>query len=79
MATEEKEREVTFDLKEHIGIIGKDTKGWTRELNLVSWNGAAPKYDIRSWDESHQKMAKGITLTTQELSELKSLLSEMDL
>lgn len=79
MAAGEKDREITFKLKEHIGVFGKDAKGWTRELNLVSWNGAAPKYDIRSWDEDHQKMGKGITLTAQELSELRSLLSELDL
>lgn len=47
-------------------MISTSTKGWTKELNIVSWNGAAPKYDIRDWAQDHEKMGKGITLTEEE-------------
>jgi len=40
----------------------------------VSWNGAAPKYDIRDWDPEHEKMGKGVTLTEEELRKLKGLI-----
>lgn len=66
--------EVKFEIKEHIGIISEGSKGWKRELNLISWNGAAPKYDIRDWSPDHDKMGKGITLTTDELDALAGLI-----
>ncbi len=72
------EREVTYEIVEHMGIIGKDAKGWTKELNRVSWNGNAAKYDIRSWDEDHLKMGRGITFTKQEALELKNLLNQLE-
>lgn len=71
--------EFKFEIKEHIGVISEDTKGWKTELNLVSWNGRDPKYDIRSWDENHEKMGKGITLTQDQLATLKGILQDIDL
>jgi hypothetical protein len=76
--SEAKDREVTFKLVEHIGIFGKDKKGWTKELNRVSWNNGPPKYDIRSWDEDHHKMGRGITMTKQELVDLKTLFDQIE-
>ena len=56
------------------GILSESTKGWTKELNLISWNGGTPKYDIRDWSPNHEKMGKGITLTDEEAKKLKELL-----
>ena len=42
--------QITFEIKEHIGVLCVYHTGWKKELNLVSWNGNAPKYDIRDWD-----------------------------
>ncbi|MGI6727362.1 MAG: YdbC family protein [Anaerovoracaceae bacterium] len=79
MAVEDKAREVTFNLVEHIGVFGKDGRGWTRELNRVSWNEGPVKYDIRNWNAEHQKMSRGITLTQQELSDFRNLIEELKL
>lgn len=38
--------DIKFDIKEEIGIIPESPKGWRKEVNLISWNGAEPKYDI---------------------------------
>lgn len=46
---------------------------------MVSWNEREPKYDIREWSPDHSKMGKGITLTADELADLKNLLAELDL
>ena len=43
--------------------------------NLVSWNGGAPKYDIRDWSEDHTKMGKGVTLTAEQAKKLGELLT----
>lgn len=69
--------DITFEIKEALGILSESAKGWTKELNLVSWNGREPKYDIREWDPAHEKMGKGLTFTTDELVALKTLLENI--
>jgi hypothetical protein len=64
---------ITFDIKEHLGVIRKNDSGWTKELNIVSWNGGQPKYDIRDWDSDHNRMGKGITLTEEEIEKITEL------
>ncbi|MBW4829298.1 MAG: hypothetical protein KZY61_10130 [Clostridiaceae bacterium] len=63
----------------HIGNISESSKGWTKELNLISWNNREPKYDLRDWAPEHEKMGKGITLTKEDLKELRDILNNMDL
>ncbi|GAA0698450.1 YdbC family protein [Paraclostridium ghonii] len=60
-------------------MISESANGWTKELNLVSWNDRPVKFDIRDWDENHQKMGKGLTLSIDELRELKKVLNEINL
>lgn len=55
-------------------ILSENSRGWKKELNLISWNGGKPKYDIRDWAPDHEKMGKGVTLTEEELDVLKELL-----
>lgn len=69
-------REFRYEITEHIGVISESAGGWTKELNMVSYNGAAPKYDIRDWAPEHEKMSKGITLTDKEAENLMKLLEE---
>lgn len=65
--------DIKFEIKEEIAVLSKnETSGWQKELNLVSWNDAAPKYDIRDWAPGHEKMGKGITLTEEEYEALKN-------
>ncbi|MBE6344820.1 MAG: YdbC family protein [Spirochaetaceae bacterium] len=68
----------TFEITKHIGILSQGKGGWNMELNLVSWSGREPKYDIRSWSPDHKKMGKGCTLTQDELIALKQLLENLN-
>ena len=70
---------INYEIVKEIGVLSTSAKGWTKELNLISWNGNAPKYDLRTWAPEHEKMGKGITLTEDELKVLKALLDEMDI
>ncbi|WP_404332526.1 YdbC family protein [Mesobacillus maritimus] len=70
---------IKYEITETIGVISEGAKGWKKELNLISWNEREPKYDIRDWDSSHEKMGKGITLSIEEMKELKKLLERIDL
>lgn len=71
--------ELRFEIKKSLGCISDEKGGWAKELNLVSWNNNDPKYDIRSWDDSHEKMGKGITLSADELKRLRDLLNMLDI
>ena len=61
---------------EKIGIIRQGANGWNKELRLVSWTDADPKYDIRDWSPDDEKMGKGITLTEEEARNLLGLLEK---
>ena len=41
--------DIKYEITKHIGVLSESAKGWTKELNLVSWNDREPKYDIREW------------------------------
>lgn len=71
--------DITFDITEKFGVISESAKGWTKELNLVSWNGRPSKYDIREWDPDHEKMSKGLTFTKEEARRLRDILNDTDL
>lgn len=66
-----------YEIVEHIGVLSENSKGWTKELNLISWNNAKPKFDLRDWAPEHEKMGKGVTLTNEELEALKEILEKM--
>ncbi|MCR5203260.1 MAG: YdbC family protein [Lachnospiraceae bacterium] len=68
--------DIKYEIKEEIGVLSENAKGWRKELNLISWNDAAPKYDLRDWAPDHEKMGKGVTLTAAEVKELKKLLEK---
>jgi len=70
---------IKFEILKNIGVLSESSSGWTKELNLISWNNREPKYDIRDWDPEHEKMGKGVTLTEDELKKLKELLDGMEL
>lgn len=69
--------DIKFEIKEELGTLSESAKGWTKEVNLISWNGAAPKYDIRDWAPNHEKMGKGITLTAEEAENLYRILGKI--
>ena len=67
--------ELTFEITKNIGVLSTSARGWTKELNLVSWNEREPKYDIREWNPDHSRMGKGVTLTDEEVETLRKLLN----
>jgi hypothetical protein len=71
--------DIKYDIKEEIGILSEGTRGWRKEINLVSWNGREPKYDIRDLSPQREKMGKGITLTAEEIKKLCDILKDLEL
>lgn len=66
--------EIKYEIVKELGVVAEGSRGWTKELNLVSWNDGTPKYDIRDWAPDHTRMGKGVSLTEVEAKELLSLL-----
>ena len=67
--------EITFEITKELGVISETARGWTKELNKVSWNDREPKYDLREWNPDHTRMGKGITLTEEDIDMLRRILN----
>ncbi len=68
--------EFKYEIIQELGVLSESKSGWTRELNLISWNGAEPKFDIRDWSPNHEKMGKGISLNSNEIDKLIKILKK---
>lgn len=65
---------VTWELVEPLAVLRVNPSGWSKEVNLVSWNGNKPKIDIRDWSADHEKLSKGVTLSEAEAGKLAEVL-----
>lgn len=66
---------ITYDVVKNIGIIA-DNGAWETQVNMISWNHGAPKFDIRKWNVETDRMSKGISLTESEARELVRVLTK---
>jgi len=67
-----------FEIVQNIAVLSTEKSGWTKEINLVSYNDAPPKFDIRSWDPEHTKMGKGVTLSHDEMKVLLDAMADIE-
>ena len=70
---------ITYEIVMQIGVISQSNTGWTKEVNLISWNERPPKYDIRDWSPDHSQLGRGVTLSREELLALRDLLNRWEL
>ena len=69
-------KEIQYEMVKEIAVLSASDSGYTKEINLISWNGNEPKYDIRSFSLNREKCGKGITLTADEAAALLKALQE---
>lgn len=69
--------DIKYEIIEELGVLSESAKVWKKELNLISWNGAEPKYDLRDWAPNHEKMGKGVTLNEEEVKTLYKILGKI--
>lgn len=69
--------DIKYEIIEELGVLSESAKGWKKELNLISWNGAEPKYDLRDWAPNHEKMGKGVTLNEEEVKTLYKIFGKI--
>ena len=71
------EKSISCEIVESIAVLSENEKGYTKEINLVRWNGAEPKFDIRNWHPGRVRSGKGIALTKDEIINLMEALKEV--
>ncbi len=69
-------KEIQYEIVKEIAVLSTSESGYIKEINLISWNGKEPKYDIRSFFPNREKCGKGITLTADEAAALLKALQE---
>lgn len=68
----------TYVIMDHICLLTVRANSWTKEVNIVAWNGGEPKYDIREWSPDHSRMSRGITLTAEEMEQILQEMHDLD-
>lgn len=71
--------EFKYEVIETYGSLSESSKGWRKDIKLISWNQKEAKYDIREWSPDGEKMGKGVTLSKEEIINLRDLLNKLDL
>ena len=67
-------RDFEYEVVNSIGVLARYNSGWTKEINMVAWNGKDPKFDIRDWNPEHSQMSRGVTLYEDELKQLMGVM-----
>lgn len=67
-----------YEIVKSLGVVSQPNNGWIKELNIIKWSNREPVYDLRTWDEAHERIGKGITLTADDLKNLKDLLNSLE-
>ena len=70
-------KDIQYEIVKEIAVLSTSDSGYTKEINLISWNGKEPKYDIRSFSPNREKCGKGVTLTEAEAEKLLAALEKV--
>lgn len=66
-------KDITFDIKQRIAVLSENDNGYSKQVNVVCWNGGKPQLDIRMWRVQQDKPPvplKGILLNDDETKAL---------
>ena len=65
-----------FKIIKHIVTLPKKDGAWATEINLISWHGKEPVYDIRDWLPNHHEAGEGLMFTADEAKIISAALCE---
>lgn len=65
-----------FKIHEEIAVISQKSGGWTLELNIVSFNGREPEYDLREWKDNHTRLHSGARFSESDLKTLMKFIKK---
>lgn len=78
------EKEYRVEILQHIGTLSERidkvdrVSKWQLELNLVSFDGRLPLYDLREWSPDHSVMKNGIRLNNSQMKKLTEILTSRE-
>lgn len=75
-AREEKMADFKYEITERIAVLS-ERGNWTKELNKVSWSERPAKFDLRDWNHKDKRIGKGVTLTQEDIENLKIVLNKI--
>ena len=64
--------DIKYTVKNDLGVLSDNGKGYTKEVKILSWNGGEDKVDIRTWTPNGP--GKGLSLTMEEAKKLAEYL-----
>lgn len=67
--------DISMKLIRTVGTLSENEKGWKKQLKVISWNDAEPKYDLRAWNPEEDRSGKGLTMTHDELKALGDIIN----
>lgn len=76
-AERRKMADIKYEITQKLGVLSVSRTGWSKEVNMVAWNGRNARLDLREWSQQHDKMSKGVTLSKEEAMELFRILKEV--
>ena len=68
-------KEITCSIVKRISVLSENDRGYSKQVNLVSWNRAKAKLDIRTWSPDNEKSLKVISLDDSEARKLYEALA----
>ncbi len=66
---------ISYRINDNLAVLSTSNTGYTKEVNVITWNHGARKIDIRNWSPE-RKCAKGISLSMTEAMKLLGALEE---
>jgi hypothetical protein len=68
----------SYEVTQQLAVLSQNG-AISKELNLISYNGEAPKYDLRTWRRTPEKVTlmKGLTLSDEEMELLKDAIAKL--
>ena len=64
---------ITCTITKKLAVLSEKDNGYTKQANMVSWNGKDAKLDVRDWSPDGKSM-KGVTLNEEEGRKLYEVL-----
>ena len=66
--------DITYEIRRHLGVVDTSENGWRQEVNIVAWNGGKEKVDIRTWSPDHERMTRGLTMTSDQATKIADII-----
>ena len=71
------DKNITCEITRELAVLSENDRGYTKEVNMFSGNGADAKLDIRNWHPGRARSGKGITLNQDETLALYEALNSI--